>query len=142
MTQTEILIKFGEVARFEDGKGLLIPAMTENAEFQELRKQTLVGLTDNPRKQEPHITLMHPRNSTCTDTIFGQIQKINFPTKLEFKELPLLNKMMVDNGKFYRNLSWQTEYKKTSAKETPATTTRLLYPKLILDTRCWPPRLH
>lgn len=90
LTQTEIVIEFGKIARFDNGKGLLLPATTDNTEFQKLRKQILVGLTDNPRNQEPHITLMHPRNSTCTDNIFGQIEKLSFPTKLEFKIISLI----------------------------------------------------
>ncbi len=90
LTQSEIVIEFGKVTRFDNGKGLLLPATTNNTAFQELRKQVLVGLTDNPRKQEPHITLMHPRNSTCTDNIFGQIEKVSFPTKLKFERISLI----------------------------------------------------
>ena len=71
-------------------KGLLLPAKTDNTEFQDLRRQILLGLNDNPRKQETHITLMHPRNSTCTDKIFGRIEKIILPTKLKFKRISLI----------------------------------------------------
>jgi len=90
LSHTEIVIEFGKAARFGKGKGLFLPATTDNGEFQELRRQILVGLTDNPRKQEPHITLMHPRNSTCTDNIFGQIEKVSLPTKLKFKRISLI----------------------------------------------------
>ena len=90
LTQTEIIIEFGKVVRFDNGKGLLLPATTDNTKFQKLRKQVLGGLINNPGKQEPHITLMHPRNSTCTDKIFKQIEKVSFPTKLEFKRISLI----------------------------------------------------
>ena len=90
LTKTEIVIQFGKVARFDDGKGLFLPATTDNEQFQELRRQVLLGLNDNPRMQEPHITLMHPRNSTCTDKIFEQIKKIRFPSKLKFRRISLI----------------------------------------------------
>lgn len=90
LSLAEIVIEFGKATRFDNGKGLFLPATTDNAEFQELRRQVLVGLTAISRKQEPHITLMHPRNSTCTDKIFGQIEKVSLPTKLKFKRISLI----------------------------------------------------
>ena len=98
LRQTEFVIEFGKVARFDDGKGLFLPVINDNVEFQELRKQVLVGLYDNPRKQKPHITLMHPRNSTCTDNIFEQIKKISLPKKLKFKKISLIEQ--IDGGKW------------------------------------------
>ncbi len=38
-----ITIKFGQVTRFDNGKGVLIPATTENKEFYELRQKVLKG---------------------------------------------------------------------------------------------------
>jgi 2'-5' RNA ligase superfamily len=90
LTMTEIVIEFGEISRFDNGKGLLLSAKADNIEFQELRKQILHGMNDHPGKQEPHITLMHPRNSTCTDNIFAQIKKISLPAKLKFKKICLI----------------------------------------------------
>jgi hypothetical protein len=93
LSQSEIVIEFGKAARFDNGKGLFIPATTGNGEFQELRRQVLVGVCDNPRNQDPHITLMHPRNSTCTDKIFEQIEKVSLPTKLKFKRISLIEQL-------------------------------------------------
>ncbi len=90
LSQTEIAIEFAKLARFDNGKGLFLPAAKNNDEFEELRKQVLEGLSRNIRKQEPHITLMHPRNSTCTDNIFTQVEKLIFPTKLKFKRVSLI----------------------------------------------------
>lgn len=90
LKQTEIVIEFGEAKRFASGKGLLLPAKKDNIEFQELRRQILFGLNENPETQEPHITLMHPRNSTCTDKIFEKIEKTSLPTKLKFKKISLI----------------------------------------------------
>lgn len=98
LKQNEIVIEFGKAKRFDNGKGLLLPATIDDGEFQELRRQVLVGLTDNPRKQQPHITLMHPRNSTCTDNIFKEIEKVRFPTKLKFKKISLIEQ--VNGGKW------------------------------------------
>ncbi|MEO7044886.1 MAG: 2'-5' RNA ligase family protein [Ferruginibacter sp.] len=101
MSQTEILITFAKVARFDNKKGLLLPATTNNAEFQKLRQQVLVGLINNSGMQVPHITLMHPRNSTCTDKIFEKIEKLAFPTILKFKTISLIEQ---ENGGKWRVL--------------------------------------
>lgn len=90
LTQSSIFIEFGHPTRFENGKGILMAAMEDNVQFQELRRQILIGINDNPGKQIPHITLMHPRNSTCTDNVFKHIEKIKLPTKFEFKSVSLI----------------------------------------------------
>jgi hypothetical protein len=85
-----IAIHFGAARRFAEGKGVLIPATSDNDEFQELRKIILSGIIDSPGKHEPHITLMHPRNSTCTDRVFEKIQSIHFPRILTFNKISLI----------------------------------------------------
>ena len=90
LTQPEIVIHFGKATRFCHGKGLLLPATTGNEQFQNLRRQVLSGLTDNPRKQEPHITLMHPRNSSCTDRIYEHIKRVTMPSQLRFRKVSLI----------------------------------------------------
>ncbi|MEP7232292.1 MAG: 2'-5' RNA ligase family protein [Ginsengibacter sp.] len=90
LTEIDISIDFGRITRFSNGKGVLLPAQGDNIEFHELRKKILHGLTVNPRMHEPHITLMHPRNSTCTDDIFRQIKEISLPEKLKFKVISLI----------------------------------------------------
>lgn len=94
-TQQNFSIEFGKVERFDNGKGLFLPAINDNNEFDDLRKQVLFGLNDNPRSQKPHITLMHPRNSTCTDKIFKQVEEISLPSKLEFRQVSLIEQ---ENG--------------------------------------------
>ncbi|KAB7728175.1 2'-5' RNA ligase family protein [Rudanella paleaurantiibacter] len=98
LTLEEIVIEFGKPTRFDNGQGLFLPATRENASFQELRKQILIGLNDNPRKQEAHITLMHPRNSTCTDAIFHQIEKLSLPNQLRFGRISLIEQ--ADGGQW------------------------------------------
>ncbi|WP_205945593.1 2'-5' RNA ligase family protein [Pedobacter frigiditerrae] len=95
-----IKISFNEVIRFDDGKGVLIPANEENIDFHNLRNLILIY----PRKHLPHITLIHPRNSTCTDSIFEEIKSSQLPTTLFFNKIILIDKKMVGNGKFWMNL--------------------------------------
>ncbi len=85
-----ITIDFGNVVRFSDGKGVLMPAVGNYASFEGLRECILAGIIEKPRKLEPHITLMHPRNATCTDEVFEQLEKINLPNKITFKKISLI----------------------------------------------------
>lgn len=97
LTEFQITIEFGKVKRFDNGQGVILPAVYDNLEFQELRRNIL-GSHENPRKLEPHITLMHPRNSDCTDNIFDQIKKLNLPSKITFKKISLIEQK--DGGKW------------------------------------------
>lgn len=88
---TKILeIKFDKILRFSEGKGALIAANKNNAEYQNLRKLILENSNSEVRLSEPHITLMHPRNSTCTDEIFEEIIKINFSKSMKFEKISLI----------------------------------------------------
>jgi 2'-5' RNA ligase len=88
--QVPLSIGFGEPVRFDGRKGVLIPSKGDNNKFHALRTLILQGVIDNPRKHVPHITLMHPRNSTCTDEIFDQISKVRLPAKLTFNRISLI----------------------------------------------------
>ena len=83
-------IEFDKVEGFDNGKGLFIPAKKLNDGFIELRKSILKGLIEFPVVHHPHITLMHPRNSTCTDQIFSEIIKYNLPTEFNFDTISLI----------------------------------------------------
>jgi 2'-5' RNA ligase len=85
-----ILIPFDLPRRFSDGNGVLIPLKQDSAEFDSLRNAVLAHLTSEPRKHMAHITLMHPRNSTCTDEIFREICKIEFPAQILFSSICLI----------------------------------------------------
>ncbi|CAN5601222.1 hypothetical protein BH10BAC2_BH10BAC2_32610 [soil metagenome] len=85
-----ITIYFGNVVRFSNGKGVLIPAVGNNKSFQQLRANVLSGVTESSRIHEPHITLMHPRNSTCTDIIFETIAVCDFPASITFSSIALI----------------------------------------------------
>lgn len=112
LTQTEIIIEFGKATRFDNGKGLFLPATTNNDDFQKLRRQVLVGLSDNLKKQEPHITLMHPRNSTCTDNIFKQIEIVSLPTKLLFNKISLIEQKDGGHWKILQDFEFKNRTKR------------------------------
>jgi len=86
----KITLDFGEVARFSNNKGVFLPASGNIEAFQHLRKIILQGIIKNPPKPAPHITLMHPRNSSCTAAIFDQIKKCSFPGKISFNKISLI----------------------------------------------------
>jgi 2'-5' RNA ligase len=90
LKHNSITINFGNIICFSDKKGVLIPAIGSLESFENLRKDILKGIIENPRIQEPHITLMHPRNATCTDEIFAEIQKFDLPNALNFTKISLI----------------------------------------------------
>lgn len=85
-----IFIHLDRVVRFSDGKGVMIAADEINPGYHHLRQLVLKNLGFEIKFPQPHITLMHPRNSTCTDEIFGEINKINIPETLFFTEISLI----------------------------------------------------
>jgi hypothetical protein len=95
LKQEAITIDFGPVVRFSNGAGVFLPAIGNNQSFHHLRAKVLQGIVDQPRIPEPHVTLMHPRNSTCTDAIFGQILKYTLPSQIQFTKITLIEQ---ENG--------------------------------------------
>lgn len=83
-------IEFGSVERFGDGNGVLLQGKPENPGFDQLRIAVLNGIIAFPRNHRPHITLMHPRNSTCTDELFRQIKEFALPVMLDFDTISLI----------------------------------------------------
>lgn len=98
LTSNCITIDFGSVFRFSENKGVLIPGTGKNKQFHELRKIVLKGVISQPRLQKPHITLIHPRNSNCTNLIYEQIKKVNLPDKLTFCRISLIEQ--IDGNKW------------------------------------------
>jgi len=83
-------IEFDKIERFGNGKGVLMPAKRHNPEFDKLREGVLKGLNYLPGKHHAHVTLMHPRNSTCTDPIFEHLMQFKLPTELYFDKISLI----------------------------------------------------
>lgn len=83
-------LEIGKPIRFSDYKGVLIPIIGNEVIFQNLRAEVLNGIIEFPRNQKPHITIMHPRNSSCTDEIFETINNLKLPNKLKFNKISLI----------------------------------------------------
>lgn len=94
----ELTISFDKVQRFEKGKGVLLPGSSDNTQFHELRNYILKGIIGTPRQHHPHLTLMHPRNSTCTDEKFDRIIQYELPNKLSFRKISLIEQK--DGGRW------------------------------------------
>ena len=88
-----ITIHFGKAARFDNNKGVLLPSFGDNEQFHQVREKILAGSNVSVRRHEPHITLMHPGNSTGTDEAFEEIQQINLPASLKFNTISLIKQI-------------------------------------------------
>lgn len=85
-----VTVEFGTPKRFADDKGLLLPGTGPNTEYHELRKKLLKTTAEEYHPNEPHITLIHPRNGTCTDAIYQEVMKMQFPASITFDECCLV----------------------------------------------------
>ena len=94
----EITIEFGPIKRFDNNKGVLLTARGNNIQFHELRTKILTSLKMPVRIHEPHITLMHPRNSNSTDEDFEEIISASLPTSLKFGIISLIEQ--IDGGQW------------------------------------------
>ncbi len=90
LSSRPLVVRFGPPQRFSEGKGLLLPAIGDCSAFHRLRADVLKNTVEAPRRPEPHITLMHPRNSSCTDAVFEQIKSLTFPNRIEFDHIALI----------------------------------------------------
>lgn len=93
----EIALQLGG-PRLENGL-LYLPCVGGTAEFDSLR----AGLLDSPaaRQHSPHITLIHPRNGTCSDESFAAISASLEPFEHEFGEIAFIEQR---NGGAWRTL--------------------------------------
>lgn len=86
-------IYFEKAIRFDQGKGVMLPAADQNTPFHDLRKLLLTPFMKQIRLHQPHITLMHPRNSTCNDEIFNEILSIQLSNQFRFDCISLIQQM-------------------------------------------------
>ena len=82
-------LHFSKPEKFAEGKGLLINN-TSLCEFEVVRKIILNGINENIAVQKAHITLMHPRNSACNEEIYEISKNIQFPEKIIFSQISLI----------------------------------------------------
>jgi hypothetical protein len=84
------VLEFGPPTRFSEGKGVLLPNIGDDMAFHRLREAILKGAVEKSRKPEAHITLMHPRNSACTDEVFERMLQKQFPKQITFSKISLI----------------------------------------------------
>lgn len=105
LDSAKIRIQFGQATKFDNGLGVLLPALGDNEQFHQLRLKVLNGLGTTVHRHQPHITLMHPRNSICTDEIFRTIRDADFPKVMIFEKISLIEQ---GNGGKWQTLKTYT----------------------------------
>ena len=86
-----ITLGFGTAIR--DGNFVYLPAVAGVEQFDELRRQLLCerlgDATTEPRKQMPHVTVVHPRNGVCSDAIYHEISQLP-PFTVQLRQISLI----------------------------------------------------
>ena len=98
-----------ELIRFSEGKGVLIKVKDKQNHFQKLRAAVLKNTTPEPGIHTPHITLMHPRNSSCNDSIFEEIKEIGIPEKLRITSITLIEQEIGKKWKVLKEYKLKTK---------------------------------
>lgn len=82
----EITLTFGLPVRDRDF--VYLPVLEGSDDYQNFRRKIL---PQEARNHTPHVTLIHPRNGTCTDPIFADISaNITSPLRYTFREVTLI----------------------------------------------------
>lgn len=81
----EITLEFGAPVRERDF--VYLPVRSGLEDFHEFR---CTLLTTTARRHNPHVTIIHPRNGTCTDQIFAEISATISPFQTTFREVMLI----------------------------------------------------
>ena len=83
-------LQLGKPTRFKEANGIYLPVLGDVKQLNTLRNIVLNGVIEIPNQIMPHITIMHPRNSSCTDEIFNQLISRNFPKLVTFDRVSLI----------------------------------------------------
>lgn len=83
-----VTLKFGPPHR--DGDLVYIPCVGSTSAFDDLRYMLLGIASAKPRKHNPHITLIHPRNGICSDAGFASIISVFEPFSYTFDEVAFI----------------------------------------------------
>ncbi len=84
----ELTLEFGVPLRERDF--VFLPVTGGVEKFHQLRRALL---KKEPRNSTPHLTIIHPRNGTCTDEIFADILSRVSPFQYTFHEVHLIEQM-------------------------------------------------
>lgn len=81
----EIVLGFG--APIRENNFVFLPILEGCDHFHEFR---CAVLGSDARRHVPHVTIIHPRNGTCTDQIFAEITATVAPFQYAFREVVLI----------------------------------------------------
>lgn len=81
----KITLEFGVPVR--ENNFVFLPVRGGVDEFHQFRTALLKR---EPRRHIPHVTIIHPRNGTCTDQIFADILEKVQPFQITFREVMLI----------------------------------------------------
>ena len=84
----EVALTFGPPVREQNL--VYLPAIGSVEPFDALRNSLLSTKDSRPRKHDPHVTLIHPRNGICTDSIFEEIAIQMVPFSTTFRRVTLI----------------------------------------------------
>ncbi len=87
----EITLEFGAPVR--EDHFVYLPVREGQDDFHAFR---CAILDEGARRQTPHLTLIHPRNGTCTDEIFAELSESISPFQYTFCEAMFIEQ--VDGG--------------------------------------------
>ena len=73
-----------------DGDLVYIPCAGSTRAFDNLRGMLLGTYPAIPRKHIPHITLIHPRNGSCSDGDFASVISVSEPFSYTFEEVAFI----------------------------------------------------
>ncbi|MBL8518894.1 MAG: 2'-5' RNA ligase family protein [Betaproteobacteria bacterium] len=96
----QVTLRFGPPVR--EGNLVFLPATGPVAQFDDLRAALLSGGRAPPRRETPHITLVHPRNGVCDDAVLGEIRAATQPFTMTFSAITLIEQR---NGGVWRTWS-------------------------------------
>lgn len=87
----ELTLSFGRPVR--DLNFVYLPVESGITEFDNLRHLLLSDGATTPRKQMPHMTIVHPRNGICSDAAFEEIAEQIPPCTIVFREIHLIEQI-------------------------------------------------
>ncbi|MEP7043025.1 MAG: 2'-5' RNA ligase family protein [Dokdonella sp.] len=89
--ESDVALTFGAPVR--DGPLVYLPTTGDCRSFDALRLALLAGGDSLPRRHDPHITLVHPRNGSCSAADFAEISRRCQPFSVLFRTVTLIEQV-------------------------------------------------
>lgn len=90
-----LTLSLGVPEHFSEGRGVWLPVWPVSPAYHALRAAILGEKSDLPMPYA-HLTLLHPRNTTCTEEAWAYIRSLPLPTTLTFQEVSLIRQRAGD----------------------------------------------